>query len=122
MENNGAVTIRASAARSRVESSSMVNQIARRAVPVLEGRGRVSVKAKLLLVEDSESQGNHIKLLLERMGYEVTWAHAGVEALQLARAQAPDLIVLDVVMRDMDGLAVCRWLKMSPDTRDIPVI
>jgi diguanylate cyclase (GGDEF)-like protein len=82
----------------------------------------VSVKAKLLLVEDSESQGNHIKALLERMGYEVTWARAGVEALQLARAEAPDLVVLDVVMRDMDGLAVCRWLKMSPDTRDIPVI
>jgi diguanylate cyclase (GGDEF)-like protein len=82
----------------------------------------VSLKAKLLLVEDSESQGNHIKLLLERMGYEVAWAQAGVEALQLARTQVPDLIVLDVVMRDMDGLAVCRWLKMSPDTRDIPVI
>jgi diguanylate cyclase (GGDEF)-like protein len=100
----------------------MGNQKSRRAVPVPEGRGIVSVKAKLLLVEDSESQGNHIKALLERMGYEVTWARAGVEALQLARSQAPDLIVLDVVMRDMDGLAVCRWLKMSPDTRDIPVI
>ncbi|MET0410645.1 MAG: diguanylate cyclase [Polyangiaceae bacterium] len=100
----------------------MVNQISHRAVPVIEGRGRVPVKAKLLLVEDSESQGNHIKSLLERMGYDVSWAQAGVEALQLARSESPELIVLDVVMRDMDGLAVCRWLKMSPDTRDIPVI
>lgn len=100
----------------------MVNQISHRAVPLSEGRGSVSVKAKLLLVEDSESQGNHIKSLLERMGYDVSWAQAGVEALQLARSESPELIVLDVVMRDMDGLAVCRWLKMSPDTRDIPVI
>jgi two-component system cell cycle response regulator len=38
------------------------------------------------------------------------------------REDPPDLVVLDVVMRDMDGLAVCRWLKMSPDTRDIPVL
>lgn len=82
----------------------------------------MSVKAKLLLVEDSESQGTHIKALLERMGYDVAWARAGIEALKLARAHAPDLIVLDVVMRDMDGLAVCRWLKMSAETRDIPVI
>jgi diguanylate cyclase (GGDEF)-like protein len=100
----------------------MGNQFSRRAVSVPEGQGIVLVKAKLLLVEDSESQGNHIKALLERMGYEVMWAQAGVEALKLARTQSPDLIVLDVVMRDMDGLAVCRWLKMSPDTRDIPVI
>jgi diguanylate cyclase (GGDEF)-like protein len=46
----------------------------------------------------------------------------GIEALRVVREDPPDLVVLDVVMRDMDGLAVCRWLKMSPDTRDIPVI
>lgn len=82
----------------------------------------VSVKGKLLLVEDSESQGAHIRATLERQGYEVLWATSGIEGLKLARAERPDLIVLDVVMQDMDGLAVCRWLKMSSESRDIPII
>ena len=82
----------------------------------------MSVKGKLLLVEDSESQGAHIRAMLERQGYEVLWATSGIEGLKLAKAERPDLIVLDVVMQDMDGLAVCRWLKMSAESRDIPII
>jgi len=82
----------------------------------------VSVKGKLLLVEDSEAQGAHIRATLQRQGYEVLWAQSGIEGLKLARAEKPDLIVLDVVMQDMDGLAVCRWLKMSAESRDIPII
>ncbi len=81
-----------------------------------------SVKGKLLLVEDSEAQGAHIKATLEKQGYDVIWAQSGIEGLKLARSEKPDLIVLDVVMQDMDGLAVCRWLKMSGDSRDIPII
>ena len=83
---------------------------------------QVSVKGKLLLVEDSEAQGAHIRATLERQGYEVLWATSGIEGLKLARSERPDLIVLDVVMQDMDGLAVCRWLKMSSESRDIPII
>ena len=82
----------------------------------------MSVKGKLLLVEDSEVQGAHIRATLERQGYEVLWAQSGLEGLRLARSEKPDLIVLDVVMQDMDGLAVCRWLKMSGESRDIPII
>ncbi len=82
----------------------------------------MSVKGKLLLVEDSEAQGAHIRATLERQGYEVLWAQSGIEGLKLARSEKPDLIVLDVVMQDMDGLAVCRWLKMSGESRDIPII
>lgn len=82
----------------------------------------MSVKGKLLLVEDSEAQGARIKATLERQGYDVLWAHSGIEGLKLARSERPDLIVLDVVMQDMDGLAVCRWLKMTGESRDIPII
>jgi diguanylate cyclase (GGDEF)-like protein len=82
----------------------------------------VSVKGKLLLVEDSEAQGAQIRATLERQGYEVLWARSGIEGLKLARSERPDLIVLDVVMQDMDGLAVCRWLKMNSESRDIPII
>lgn len=80
------------------------------------------MKATLLLIEDSAAQGGHVKVSLEGLGYEVVWAKSGIEGLKLARSEHPDLILLDIVMQDMDGFAVCRWLKMQEDTRDIPVI
>ncbi|HET9956344.1 MAG TPA: diguanylate cyclase [Polyangiaceae bacterium] len=80
------------------------------------------MKAKLLLIDDSEAQGNHIRSSLEHLGYSVEWARSGVEGLRLARTEKPDLVLLDVVMADIDGFAVCRWLKMHADTRDIPII
>lgn len=80
------------------------------------------MKANLLLIDDSEAQSNQIRAALERLGYRVTRASSGVEGLQLARTTSPDLVLLDVVMADIDGFAVCRWLKMNAETRDIPVI
>jgi two-component system, cell cycle response regulator len=80
------------------------------------------MKAHLLLIDDSEAQSNQIREALERLGYQVTRASSGVEGLQLARTTSPDLVLLDVVMADIDGFAVCRWLKMNAETRDIPVI
>jgi len=80
------------------------------------------VKAKLLVVEDSTTQGNETKQVLEHLGYDVRWVTAGIEALKWARQDPPDLVVLDVVMDDLDGFAVCRWLKLHSATRDIPVI
>jgi len=81
-----------------------------------------SVKARLLLVEDSAAQGSQTKAQLEHLGYEVRWVQSGIEALKWARQEPPDLIVLDVVMEDIDGFAVCRWLKLHNGTRDIPII
>jgi diguanylate cyclase (GGDEF)-like protein len=80
------------------------------------------VKARLLLVEDSATQGSQTKSDLEHLGYEVRWVKSGIEALKWARQDPPDLIVLDVVMDDIDGFAVCRWLKLHNVTRDIPII
>jgi diguanylate cyclase (GGDEF)-like protein len=80
------------------------------------------VKATLLLIEDSPTQGSQLKESLEALGYAIKWARSGMEGLTLAREEEPDLVVLDVIMEDMDGFAVCRWLKMHATTRDIPVI
>lgn len=80
------------------------------------------MKARLLLIEDSDVQGSTVKRTLETLGYSVSWARSGIEGLKLARTERPDLVILDVVMADVDGFAVCRWLKMTTDTRDIPVI
>jgi diguanylate cyclase (GGDEF)-like protein len=80
------------------------------------------MKAKILLIDDSEAQSNQIREALERLGYQVTRAASGMMGLQLARTTSPDLVLLDVVMADIDGFAVCRWLKMNAETREIPVI
>jgi diguanylate cyclase (GGDEF)-like protein len=74
------------------------------------------------LVEDSPAQGAQVKTSLEAMGYEVVWVHTAMEALRVARHDHPDLVLLDVMLEDMDGFAVCRWLKLHDETREIPVI
>ena len=80
------------------------------------------MKAQLLLIDDSQTQSGQIKTALERLGYSVMHASSGAEGLKMAREAAPDLVLLDVVMPDIDGFAVCRWLKMNAATRHIPVI
>lgn len=80
------------------------------------------MKARVLLIEDSKSQAVEIRNLLEHMGYEVLWADGGISGLKVARKERPDIILLDVVMPDMDGYTVCRWLKLNEATREIPII
>src|SRR6187402_152043 len=86
------------------------------------GHRRTPMKANLLLIDDSEAQSLQIIESLVRLGYSVQRASSGAEGLRLAREKPPDLVLLDVVMPDIDGFAVCRWLKVNADTRDIPVI
>lgn len=79
-------------------------------------------KAKLLLVEDSKSQAEATKEFLERDGYEVDWVEDGKSAIMKARTQPVDIVLLDYVLPDMNGDAVCRWLKLNENTRGIPII
>lgn len=79
-------------------------------------------KAKILLVEDSETQAKSTRTFLERSGYDVVWAENGMAAFKLAKTQPVDLVLLDRVLPDMDGNEVCRWLKLDQDTRVIPII
>lgn len=79
-------------------------------------------KATVLIVDDTP---DNLKLLsgLLKERYRVKVANNGRKALEIAAAApAPDLILLDVVMPEMDGYAVCAALKGAPETRDIPVI
>lgn len=78
-------------------------------------------RPKLLVVDD---QTLNIRLLHElfRADCEVYMTTSGEQALQMSRDLAPDLILLDVMMADIDGHEVCRRLKVTPETRDIPVI
>lgn len=80
------------------------------------------MKAKILVVEDSPTQGARVVQSLESMGYDVRWAKGGIEALRMAKDDCPDVVILDVVMDDMDGYSVCRWLKLTEHTRETVVI
>lgn len=80
-------------------------------------------KAKVLVVEDSEFQANELRKFLEHSGYEVICAGNGVSAIHITKTQHPDIILLDVVLPDVDGHEICRWLKeMNDETRRIPII
>ena len=79
-------------------------------------------QARLLLVDDQPANLQVLRDSLEDEGYEISIATSGRTALRVAEARRPDLILLDVMMPEMDGLETCRRLKQDPETREIPVI
>ncbi len=76
----------------------------------------------ILLAEDNRFLRKATEATLHRHGFTVVTAVDGEEALHLARSEAPDLILLDIIMPKMQGFEVLRSLKQSPDTSHIPVI
>lgn len=78
--------------------------------------------SSILVVDDQPINVQLLKRKLEREGLQVTAAYSGPEALASVEKERPDLILLDVMMPDMDGIEVCRRLQASEATRSIPVI
>ena len=78
--------------------------------------------AKILLVEDNEMNRDMLSRRLVRNGYEVLIAIDGGEGLAKARAESPDLILMDMSLPGLDGWEATRQLKAEPGTRGIPVI
>jgi len=74
---------------------------------------------KVLIVDDDIKTVELVKLYLTRDGYQVLTAYDGIEAMRLARESRPDLIVLDLMLPDIDGLEVCRILRHESD---VPII
>lgn len=79
-------------------------------------------ESTILLVEDDKIQGKATKDYLESAGYKVVWAEDGTSAIKAVKTQYIDLVVLDLVLPDMNGNEVCRWLKLNRDTRGLPII
>jgi two-component system, sensor histidine kinase and response regulator len=77
---------------------------------------------KILVVDDQPVNVQLLKRKLEREGIQVIAAYTGQDALDIVPAEKPDLILLDVMMPDMDGMDVCLRLQEKEDTRSIPVI
>ncbi len=76
----------------------------------------------ILAVEDDEDILELLKYNLGKEGYRVTAVTTGEEGLRLAHADPPDLILLDLMLPGVDGLEVCRSLKMDDKTRKTPII
>src|SRR5277367_1337291 len=78
--------------------------------------------ASILVVDDQPINVQLLKRKLERAGLGVITANNGLEALEQVKEHKPDLILLDLMMPDMDGIEVCQRLQERSDTRSIPVI
>ncbi|HEV7237927.1 MAG TPA: response regulator transcription factor [Thermoanaerobaculia bacterium] len=72
------------------------------------------MRRRILLVEDDPKTREMVALYLQREGYDVATAEDGVRALEVAKEREPHLVVLDLMLPRMDGLAVCRALRQSP--------
>jgi DNA-binding response OmpR family regulator len=80
------------------------------------------MSGRILVIDDDLDSLKLISLLLQRQGYQVVAAPGGDEGLQKARAEVPDLILLDIMMPNMDGYEVCRQLRGDPHLAHVPVI
>jgi two-component system cell cycle response regulator DivK len=76
----------------------------------------------VLIVEDNELNMKLFHDLLDAHGYRTLQTRNGMEVLQLAREQRPDLILMDIQLPEVSGLEVTKWLKDDETLRDIPVI
>ena len=78
--------------------------------------------AYVLLIEDEPDLVRSLTWRLQRAGHEVSSSQTGTGGLTLARERAPDLILLDVMLPDLGGVAVCRTLRSERATQDVPII
>ena len=79
------------------------------------------MKKTVLIVEDNELNMKLFNDLLEAHGYATLKTSHGIEAMELARAHKPDLILMDIQLPEVSGLEVTRWLKADEELKSIPV-
>jgi len=81
-----------------------------------------SIRQTLLVIDDQEENLRILGAILTMMGYDLIPAFDGKQALQRLSARLPDLILLDIVLPDIDGVALCRKIKENPAWHEIPII
>ena len=77
---------------------------------------------KILLVEDNEMNRDMLSRRLERKGFQIVMAVDGAQGVAMARAEKPDLILMDMSLPIMDGWEATRQVKAEPETKGIPII
>jgi DNA-binding response OmpR family regulator len=80
------------------------------------------MRKKILVVEDDPDQLEVIRFTLKNAGFAIGTATNGIDAVKKAQTVPPDLIMLDVMMPELDGFAVCETLRGNPATASIPIL
>lgn len=80
------------------------------------------MKKKALLVEDDRANAEVMKMELDFLGYDVVVAYNGPDAITLARAEKPDVIVLDILLPKMDGLEAAVEIRLDPEIQRVPIL
>ena len=78
--------------------------------------------AKILIVEDERDIADLLRYNLQQAGFKTDYVRNGADALQRAIEKTPDLILLDLMLPEVDGMIVCRLLKNDPRTKNIPIV
>lgn len=76
----------------------------------------------ILVAEDSKTQAEHLRFILERNGFQVTVAANGREALDFLQQRRPDIVITDIIMPVMDGYELCKRIRGAEKLKDLPVI
>lgn len=80
------------------------------------------MKPRVLVVDDESDFIELLKYNLEEQGFEVLAAVDGMEALNIARRELPDVVLVDLMLPDLDGFSVCEILRSQPSTAQVPII
>ncbi|MHC4885680.1 MAG: response regulator transcription factor [Planctomycetota bacterium] len=80
------------------------------------------VKPTILVVDDEEDVQALLTKCFNHQGWNVIVASDGNDCIEKARAEKPDVIVLDIIMPKLDGYHACHWLKNDPELKNIPII
>ncbi len=79
-------------------------------------------KSSVLVVEDNIDNYELVRFLLERAGHHALWARSGREGIDMAKANRPDLIIMDLSLPEMDGWTATERIKSDPETGHIPIV
>ncbi len=78
--------------------------------------------AKILIIDDSTFEANYVKDILEAVGHEVLWAETGSRGIKMIKMDRPELILLDLILPDISGIEICRWIKQDIRMKNTPVV
>ncbi len=77
---------------------------------------------KILIVEDEPDIAQLVKIYLEKDGFHTNVATSGVDALKVLKSERPDLLILDLMLPEIDGIEICKKIRTTPDTALLPII
>jgi DNA-binding response OmpR family regulator len=80
------------------------------------------MKPRVLVVDDESDFIQLLKYNLENQGFDILTASDGVQALNAARRELPDVVLIDLMLPDIDGFSVCEILRSQPSTSKVPII